>query len=442
MKKLILKTFFILTTHSSYCQTLTTGLNNTVGHAFYESTDHRSNTYEVVSDQKKFDNNQFSAMVISHTDYYPYGMIVGNGMRSKQSDDYRFGFQGQEKDDKVKGKGNSVNYKYRMHDSRVGRFFAVDPLSGKYPHYSSYQFSGNKTISRVELEGLEDGPAQNSNNGANKEEGLTADAYTQASTSTSLSGVSLNYKFKYSNTPNKVTFAANFSNVTSLYHQKNGVNEIGFSTTFSLASGIAVNDKNGVTKFTFLYGLEFRGHSGHFSKESNITGSINFAWRWKKSNHAITVGNDFATPSLGFNGDTGKLMNISTDGGLTMHANYSWLYNNNNSGFSIKLYGTTPHRTYDENNETLVKDGKLSSWGTGVFRTNMYEGAYQSVGTINRIFTNNNVQISLGMGVQGKLAGQNGQNGIHKALGYGEFEGWNDVNDYMYFEFSVSKKIK
>lgn len=42
-----------------------------------------------------------------------------------------------------------------MHDPRVGRFFAVDPLAPKYPFYSPYQFSGNRVIDMVELEGLE-----------------------------------------------------------------------------------------------------------------------------------------------------------------------------------------------------------------------------------------------------------------------------------------------
>ncbi len=68
---------------------------------------------------------------------------------------YRYGFQGQESDDEVKGTGNSLNYKYRMHDPRVGRFFAVDPLSPKYPHNSPYAFSENVIINAVELEGLE-----------------------------------------------------------------------------------------------------------------------------------------------------------------------------------------------------------------------------------------------------------------------------------------------
>jgi len=68
---------------------------------------------------------------------------------------YRYGFQGQEKDDEVKGKGNSVNYTYRMHDPRLGRFFAVDPLAMKYPWNSPYLFSENIVIHTRELEGLE-----------------------------------------------------------------------------------------------------------------------------------------------------------------------------------------------------------------------------------------------------------------------------------------------
>lgn len=72
-----------------------------------------------------------------------------------RSDGYRYGYQGQEKDDEVKGEGNSVNYKYRMHDPRVGRFFAVDPLAAYYPHNSPYAFSENVVIHMIELEGLE-----------------------------------------------------------------------------------------------------------------------------------------------------------------------------------------------------------------------------------------------------------------------------------------------
>ncbi|MEO6175601.1 MAG: deaminase domain-containing protein [Flavobacterium circumlabens] len=86
-------------------------------------------------------------------DYYPFGMLVPN--RHKDSKEYRYGFQGQEKDDELKGEGNSINYTFRMHDPRIGRFFAVDPLTKEYPHNSPYAFSENRVIDAVELEGLE-----------------------------------------------------------------------------------------------------------------------------------------------------------------------------------------------------------------------------------------------------------------------------------------------
>jgi hypothetical protein len=42
-----------------------------------------------------------------------------------------------------------------MHDPRIGRFFAIDPLTVKYPHNSPYAFSENRVIDCIELEGLE-----------------------------------------------------------------------------------------------------------------------------------------------------------------------------------------------------------------------------------------------------------------------------------------------
>jgi len=58
-------------------------------------------------------------------------------------------------DNEIKGVGNSINFKYRMHDPRLGRFFAIDPLAKKYPWNSPYAFSENRVIHMVELEGLE-----------------------------------------------------------------------------------------------------------------------------------------------------------------------------------------------------------------------------------------------------------------------------------------------
>jgi len=91
--------------------------------------------------------------LLTWSDFYPFGMVMPG--RNGSAGDYRYGFQGQEMDDEIKGEGNSVNYKYRMHDPRIGRFFAVDPLAWKYPELTPYQFSSNCVIAMIELEGLE-----------------------------------------------------------------------------------------------------------------------------------------------------------------------------------------------------------------------------------------------------------------------------------------------
>ena len=85
--------------------------------------------------------------------------------RHANTSDYRYGFQGQELDNEIKGEGNSINYKYRMHDPRVGRFFAVDPLEYEYPHNSPYAFSENRLLDAVELEGLEANNVHNEEGG-------------------------------------------------------------------------------------------------------------------------------------------------------------------------------------------------------------------------------------------------------------------------------------
>ena len=86
--------------------------------------------------------------------YYPFG-VEFEGRKWVANERNTHGFQGQLLDDDIKGEGNSVNYKYRMHDPRIGRFFAIDPLAQNYAHNSPYAFSENRVIDGVELEGLE-----------------------------------------------------------------------------------------------------------------------------------------------------------------------------------------------------------------------------------------------------------------------------------------------
>ena len=83
-------------------------------------------------------------------DYHPFGSTMP-GRTFVPENKYRFGFQGQEEDDET----NLVNYKFRMHDSRLGRFISIDPLASKYSYNSPYAFQENKLGLGIELEGAE-----------------------------------------------------------------------------------------------------------------------------------------------------------------------------------------------------------------------------------------------------------------------------------------------
>lgn len=58
-----------------------------------------------------------------------------------------------EKDDELKGIGNSYDFGARMLDPRVGRWFAPDPLESNFPFESPYVFASNNPIIYIDSEG-------------------------------------------------------------------------------------------------------------------------------------------------------------------------------------------------------------------------------------------------------------------------------------------------
>jgi RHS repeat-associated protein len=70
---------------------------------------------------------------------------------------YRFGFNGQEKDNEVKGEGNSLDFGARIYDSRLGRWLSLDPFQSKYPGMSPYNFCGNTPTYFVDFDGKDYG---------------------------------------------------------------------------------------------------------------------------------------------------------------------------------------------------------------------------------------------------------------------------------------------
>ncbi len=78
-------------------------------------------------------------------------MLIPN--RHDETGNYRYGFNGKENDDEVKGEGNSIDFGNRISDSRLGRFFSIDKLDSATPSTSGYSISGNSPIFKVDSNG-------------------------------------------------------------------------------------------------------------------------------------------------------------------------------------------------------------------------------------------------------------------------------------------------
>jgi RHS repeat-associated protein len=89
--------------------------------------------------------------------YYPFGLkhkgynnvVSSNGNSTAQ----KWGYQGQELTEDLGL--NLQEFKFRMHDPAIGRFISIDPLAEDYSYQSPYNFSENRVIEAVEIEGLE-----------------------------------------------------------------------------------------------------------------------------------------------------------------------------------------------------------------------------------------------------------------------------------------------
>jgi RHS repeat-associated protein len=94
--------------------------------------------------------------VVSATDYAPFGMqMVGRSFDAAGSTAYRYGFNGKENDNEVKGEGNQQDYGMRIYDPRLGKFLSVDPLTKSYPFYTPYQYAGNTPMQATDKDGGE-----------------------------------------------------------------------------------------------------------------------------------------------------------------------------------------------------------------------------------------------------------------------------------------------
>jgi len=146
--------------------TYTTGnMTRILGKKQYEISNHLGNVLVVVLDRKmpyKLAGNStvnidyYLPQVVAHTDYYPYGMAISSEKRSGVSpstSSYRFGFNGQEKDNEIYGEGNSYTAEFWNYDDRTCRRWNVDPLAHEWQ--SPYVTFANNPIIYTDPDGLD-----------------------------------------------------------------------------------------------------------------------------------------------------------------------------------------------------------------------------------------------------------------------------------------------
>ena len=82
--------------------------------------------------QYVYGNKMASGVCMQSTsDYSPFGVLLDG--RTMQGDAYRYGFNGMEKDDEIKGDGNSYDFGARMLDQRLGRWLSIDSKFKSFP---------------------------------------------------------------------------------------------------------------------------------------------------------------------------------------------------------------------------------------------------------------------------------------------------------------------
>jgi RHS repeat-associated protein len=93
--------------------------------------------------------------ILEETHHYPFGLTMA-GISSKAAgylENTKNKFQNQEFNEDLGV--DMYEFKYRMDDPEIGRFWQVDPLANDYVHNSTYAFSENHVTTDIELEGLE-----------------------------------------------------------------------------------------------------------------------------------------------------------------------------------------------------------------------------------------------------------------------------------------------
>jgi len=123
----------------------------------FELANHLGNVLVTVSDKPVYKVSSttifFQPEISSISDYYPFGAPI-QGRSAAFGNEYRFGYQNQEKDDEISGPGNHNTAQFWEYDGRLGRRWNLDPVVK--PWESLYACLSNNPIWFLDLNGDDD----------------------------------------------------------------------------------------------------------------------------------------------------------------------------------------------------------------------------------------------------------------------------------------------
>ena len=130
----------------------------TRGDKQYELVNHLGNVLATITDRKILIAGAavtYTADIAGGQDYYAFGMQMPG--RKLTGGGYRFGFNGMEMDEEIKGAGNSYTTEFRQYDPRLGRWLSNDPLNSVFPGSTPYGAFENDPVLYNDQTGLAPG---------------------------------------------------------------------------------------------------------------------------------------------------------------------------------------------------------------------------------------------------------------------------------------------
>ena len=298
---------------------------------------------------------------------------------------YRYGFNGQEKDDEWKGSGNSIAYEARIYDPRLGKMLSVDPWTSKYAWQTPYAYHANSPIESVDWKGYGDGDPEVGGTlnlrlsfGSGSKASFNMSFTGSVQLSTPFVGSDLNGSFKLDGTANLYNGGVGTSTT-------DGLNKLQFDLT--LAGSFTLGYKSGtpMPQYTLNYNSKSainNTNEGSLTWGQMLTfnSAIGKSYRqgmfgFKAGNFSMSSNNDdVGPPYFGANTDegwTGGLIFSASIGGNLFEGGYQSFTGANTRGI---MEGDTKYRYQSQYQRSLNKAstfGRVSA--TGVTFLNNYQ---------------------------------------------------------------------